>query len=151
MNMWPLRETTPYQSITILQTFTLNSMKELTWYSTTCINFLTVKKICSTNCYNKNYYYTLITGSHHSLNRKRNERCKTINKSPKTSLLSFHLSFHFLLFFLVYLWGWCKKPGGQNIDPEEIESPAWGLKKEHGVETFKFNSDKSNVGKMMLL
>lgn len=151
MNMWPLRETTPYQSITILQTFTLNSMKELTWYSTTCINFLTVKQICSTNCYNKNYHYTLITDSPHPLNRKGNEWCKTINKSPKTSLLSFHLSFHFLLFFFVYLWGWCKKPGGQNIDPEEIESPAWGLKKEHGVETFKFNSDKSNVGKMMLL
>lgn len=121
-----------------LHTFTLNSNER-----TNNINFVTVKQICSTNCYNKNFYYTLITCSHHSLNRKGNEWCKTINKSPKTRLLSFHPSFHLFLFFLVYFWGWCKNPGGQNIDPEEIESPAWGLKKENGVETF--NSIQLNL------
>lgn len=112
-----------------LHTFTLNSNDR-----TNNIYFVTVKNICSTNCYNKNY--TLITHSQHSLNRQGNERCKTINKSPKIRLLSFHPSFHLFLFFLVYFWRWCKKPGGQNIDPEEIESPAWGLKKEIGVENF---------------
>lgn len=135
MNMWPLRETTPYQSITILQTFTLNSMKELTWYST--INFLRVKQICSTNCYNKNYHYTLITDSPHSLNRKRNEQCKTINKSPKTSFIVFSSFFPFSSVFSRLPLGVVQKTRGPEYWPRGDRKPDLGPEKRTWSRNFQ--------------